>query len=216
MPQGHRWHVGFYKITDLFGFSFQSAGMKQARKKEVWTWLGYHSCNSCCGAVQWVHSGPPTLLHILVYRKNTNTGRTEALGPSVALVSMKLHSGFWSRADPPPVSCPLPGSSSAPKCCLQCSSLYHLRAQGKASLRSACPIPGSQTPRKHYVQVQDELLSPNLHFYSHFPQAATSQHTLFSQTFQIPHTPEGPGLCLVHSCGSSATTTPSVLQAGAQ
>lgn len=64
-PTGRQVACEFYKRTDLFGLSVQSAGIKQARKKEVWTHLGHHSCSSCWGAVQWVHSGPPTLLQVV-------------------------------------------------------------------------------------------------------------------------------------------------------
>lgn len=103
--------------------------------------LGHHSRSSCWGAF----SGC-TLDHVLSCRYWCRKSRGR--GSFSALVSINLHSDSFSGADPPAISRPLAGSSSALKCCprfLPSWSLAPLSwAQGKLSPCSAHPRPGSQ------------------------------------------------------------------------
>lgn len=71
-----------------------------------------------------------------------STGRAEAL------VSINLHSGS-SRADPPAISCPFPGSSAL-KCCPPCS--FHL---GPWLL-----FPGPKLSSHHAQLIPDLALTP--------------------------------------------------------
>lgn len=115
IPQVHRWHVDLYKRTDLFRLFSISCNKQASETEEVWTCFGHHSCNSCWGGFKWVHSGPPTLLQVLVQ---------EAPRPWV-LRCLGFHQSAFGllQSRSSYHFLPLPGSSSALKCCPRCSFL---------------------------------------------------------------------------------------------